>query len=302
MRAGRAALPKKPGGQESVGKRSQWMEENRERLAAALESLGDGIVVTQADGAICYVNSTFEQLTGFAAKEIVGRNGSALVMHEDPAGLASHVRSTLQQSNIWIGSVALKKKDGSLIHAEVCIVPRRGDSGDSGEYVVVVRDMTARRQAEEGLQLRIRLQKAMVAISKEFAALSPQNMDKGIARALKRLGEFAGSDSAYVLLFSDNGANSRCVYEWYARGSESWNDALQQLFFQNAIWWTERLSQFDIIDIPCSAGSPDKYEIEQGLLQAQGIQSLLAVPIVRRESLIGLLGIHSAQKREVRSN
>ena len=286
---------------EPVEKKSGWMDENRERLAAALESLGDGIVVTQTDGTICYVNPAFERLTGFATEEIVGKNGSVFVTNGNFRKLQGLIRETLQRNTIWTGSVAIGKKDGSSFEAEVSIVPRLRSFDKRVEYVTVVRDVTERKQTEEALQARMRLQEVMAAISTDFAVLSPQDTDKGIARALQKVGKFAGADSAYVLLFSDNGAKVGCLHEWRAQGMESQIDRLQRLFLQNFPWWTERLSQFNSIHIPWVAELPPEASAERELLQAQGIQSLLAVPVVHRESLIGLLGIHSAQQARIQS-
>jgi PAS domain S-box-containing protein len=286
---------------EPVEKKSGWMEENRERLAAALESLGDGIVVTQTDGTICYVNPAFERLTGFADEEIVGKNGSVFVANGNSQKLQSLIRETLQRNEIWTGSVAIGKKDGSSFEAEVSVVPRPGSSDKRVEYVTVVRDVTARKQTEETLQAQMKLQEVMAAISTDFAVLSPQDIDKGIARALQKVGEFAGADSAYILLFSENGAKVGCVHEWRAQGMESQIDGLQQLFFQDFPWWTTRLSQFDSINIPWVAELPPEASAERELLQAQGIQSLLAVSVLHRESLLGLLGIHSAQQARIQS-
>ena len=42
------------------------------RLDAALESIGDGIIITSDDGTIQYVNPAFERLTGFSAAEAIG--------------------------------------------------------------------------------------------------------------------------------------------------------------------------------------------------------------------------------------
>ncbi len=47
---------------------------------------------------------------------------------------------------------------------------------------------------------------------------------------------------------------------------------------------------------------PLEASVERELLQTQGIQSLLALPIVRHESLIGLLGVHSVKQGRIRSD
>ncbi len=50
------------------------MEQERMRLAAALESAGEAIFITDTDGNIQFVNPAFEHLTGYAREEVIGGN------------------------------------------------------------------------------------------------------------------------------------------------------------------------------------------------------------------------------------
>ena len=49
-------------------------EENTIRLAAAIESTGDAVIITDIRGMIKYVNPAFEKITGYSQKEAVGRD------------------------------------------------------------------------------------------------------------------------------------------------------------------------------------------------------------------------------------
>ncbi len=189
------------------------MEENRERLAAALESLGDGVAVARTDGTVCYVNPAFERLTGLTTQEIVGKDGRFLLAEQYSEELFQHILEVLRQQKSWTGSSTIRKRDGSRIEVQITVTPRAGTTDELTEYVIIVRDVTECKRTEEALQIRMRLQEAMAAISTDFAVLSPQNADKGIARAVQKVGEFAGADSAYALLFSRNSAKAGCVHK-----------------------------------------------------------------------------------------
>ena len=49
-------------------------EENNIRLAAAIESAAEAVVISDVRGIIRYVNPAFEKITGFSRKEAVGRD------------------------------------------------------------------------------------------------------------------------------------------------------------------------------------------------------------------------------------
>ena len=48
------------------------VEEDRERLAKAVEQTGDSIIITDAAGVIQYVNPAFELVTGYSREEVIG--------------------------------------------------------------------------------------------------------------------------------------------------------------------------------------------------------------------------------------
>lgn len=48
-------------------------EAERDRLAAAIEQVAESVVVTDREGRITYVNTAFEQVTGYGRDEAIGR-------------------------------------------------------------------------------------------------------------------------------------------------------------------------------------------------------------------------------------
>ena len=54
-------------------------EIERERLTRAIEQSGDTIIITDADGAILYVNPAFTRTSGYSREEALGRNPNLVV-------------------------------------------------------------------------------------------------------------------------------------------------------------------------------------------------------------------------------
>ncbi|HEX9205122.1 MAG TPA: PAS domain-containing protein, partial [Candidatus Deferrimicrobiaceae bacterium] len=66
------AVPPEEGRTRQAAPSGQEAEEERARLAMAVEQAGESIVVTDADGAIRYVNPAFERVTGYRRNEVLG--------------------------------------------------------------------------------------------------------------------------------------------------------------------------------------------------------------------------------------
>jgi PAS domain S-box-containing protein len=129
-------------------------KQRREVLRAILSSMGDAVISTDPEGRVTSVNPVAAALTGWTPDEAAGRplddvvrivNGQTRLAVENPVkcvlaaggsvGLASHS--------------LLIAKDGTERFIEGNASPIRGAEGRIGDVVLIFRDATERRQAEE---------------------------------------------------------------------------------------------------------------------------------------------------------
>ena len=54
------------------------MDEERQRLAGAVEHTGEAVIIMDSRFIIRYVNPAFTQATGYAGEEVVDRDGKLL--------------------------------------------------------------------------------------------------------------------------------------------------------------------------------------------------------------------------------
>jgi PAS domain S-box-containing protein len=121
--------------------------------AAALEAADNGIVITDANGAIEWVNTAFTRLTGYATGEAIGRNPRELVRSgcHDRA-FHQELWNTILAGNVWRGELVNRRKDGSLYTEEQTITPVRSADGRIVRFVAIKQDVTERKLAEAALR------------------------------------------------------------------------------------------------------------------------------------------------------
>ena len=129
-------------------------EAERKRFMAAIKQAGDAIVITDAQGAMQYVNPTFERTSGYTSDEAIGRNPRLLKSGEQDESFYRNLWNTISGGKIWSGIMVNKGKDGKLYTEETTISPIRDHSGRIINYVAVQRDIT------EHLHLTAQLQQA----------------------------------------------------------------------------------------------------------------------------------------------
>jgi diguanylate cyclase (GGDEF)-like protein/PAS domain S-box-containing protein len=128
--------------------------ESRLRLfEVALNSVASGIVITDVDAHIQWVNPAFTQLTGFSLEEVLGRNPGELTKSgkQSPA-FYRNMWETILSGQTWHGEIVNRRKDGSLYDETLVIAPVTGGDGTIRHFVAIMQDITERKQAEEQIR------------------------------------------------------------------------------------------------------------------------------------------------------
>jgi PAS domain S-box-containing protein len=112
--------------------------------------------------------------------------------------------------------------------------------------------------------------------------------------ALGSLGELFGTDRSYVFEFSVDRQRMSNTFEWCAPGVHRVSDDLQELPTSSFPWLLDMLAGPDAINGPVINGPvaelPPAAEAERISLEAQGVTSLLIIPLRHREEAIGFVG------------
>ncbi|MFC4638351.1 ATP-binding protein [Deinococcus hohokamensis] len=122
------------------------------KLSSAIEQTADPILITSAEGVIEYVNSAFEEITGYGREEALGQNPALLNSGLHGPEVFEAMWSTLLRGEVYRGELINRRKDGTLYHEEKTITPIKGESGEITHFVSTGKDVTYRRQMEEELR------------------------------------------------------------------------------------------------------------------------------------------------------
>jgi PAS domain S-box-containing protein len=133
--------------QQEIRERARAEEESA-RLALAVQSTAEGVVVTDSRGMIQYVNPAFEKITGYGRSEIIGRDLHMFDGGKQDTAFYRKLRETLARDGVWSGRLANTKKDGTVYYEECTLSPIRSQAGEIINYVSVRRDVTDKLRLE----------------------------------------------------------------------------------------------------------------------------------------------------------
>ncbi|MBU0969699.1 MAG: PAS domain S-box protein [Proteobacteria bacterium] len=128
------------------------IQADRDRLLAAIEQAAEGVVITDTEGCIEYVNPSFEKITGYAQQELMGNNCRVLKSGEHDPLFYHGMWETIQSKNIWKGRLVNKRKDGSFYTEEATISPVLDKTGKIINFVAVKRDISDEIKMEKMMQ------------------------------------------------------------------------------------------------------------------------------------------------------
>jgi len=130
-----------------VTERKQADEKIR-TLYQAIEQSPVSVMITDTDANIEYVNSAFEQITGYLSTEVLGQNPRKLKSGKTPPKLYQEMWQTITSGKAWQGEMMNRKKNGELYWENVHITPVIFDAGTISNYLAVKEDITLRKQQE----------------------------------------------------------------------------------------------------------------------------------------------------------
>jgi PAS domain S-box-containing protein len=118
------------------------LRESERWLATTLRSIGDAIIAADTRGAITFMNPVAEQLTGWSIEVAAGRQ------------LAEVFQTAFESDDTRQGgTTVLVSKAGKRIPIEESAAPIKDEREETSGIVVVFRDVTDQRRAEEALRL-----------------------------------------------------------------------------------------------------------------------------------------------------
>ena len=138
------------------------LRESEQRWATTLSSIGDAVISTDARGKIVFMNQVAEQLTGWAIDSAKGSSLDCVfnIVNEITRKKPESPVAKVIRMNQIVGlanHTVLIKRDGREIPIDDSAAPIRGRNGEIEGVVLVFRDVSDRKKAEELLRNSERL-------------------------------------------------------------------------------------------------------------------------------------------------
>ena len=275
-------------------------------LETCVSRLNDILMITEAEPIdepgprIVFVNDAFTTHTGYTREEALGKPARILRGPKTQQPELDRIRIALKKGNPVRGQLINHKKDGTQMWVEIDAVPVKNEAGKSTYMVVVERDITERKQSEEGTrsgeERYVRQRNSLITLT-GIQPLESDDRDAAFRRITEAHARALGVARVGIWRYNAERTAIRCVdlYEMehhrHSSGMELTREAFPGYF--------RALEEMDVIAADNAYTDERTREFSDDYLRPLGISAMLDAPVMVHGHIDGVIcGEHIGSPRQ----
>ena len=193
------------------------------------------------------------------------------------------------ETSRYICELRLLHKNGKWVWVRhIGKVTLRSKSGEPLYMSGVHQDISDFKKNEFELSWKIEYEKVLNEISTKF--ISTNDIDATIIESFGKLASLNKASRVYLFILNKDNETMSNTHEWCSESVSAQKDILQNLPLTDFPWWIKKLSNGEIINISDVSKMPPEAIAEKEILEYQGVKSILVLPIIIKQKLVGFIG------------
>ena len=116
-----------------------------------VQTISDGIMITDDQMRISFVNNSFERITGYSLEEVLGKNPKILSSGKQNAEFYQNMWKDIHAQGYWQGEIWNKKKSGEIYPEILTIASIKNEQGNVTNFYGVFSDISSKKTVEKEL-------------------------------------------------------------------------------------------------------------------------------------------------------
>jgi hypothetical protein len=258
-------------------------------LEKAVESIREGVVITDLFGTIVYVNRAIRSMFGYEGADVLGRNITALFASFDHSSLSYEILSNTINGS-WEREIAAVRGDETQFVVRLKTSLLFQEKREPAHIVGIIQDITREVEMREKLLSTNRELSALYAVSTALA--ESIELDELLFISLVKVLEVMGMDSGVIRLLNDE--KNELVLKTHVRVSQDYLDRYRRMPVEGSI--SGRVVKTGVPHLS-SRDFPDPSE-KQAALMSEGLYQVIVVPIRSKDNTLGTLSAGVYEPRQ----
>jgi PAS domain S-box-containing protein len=262
-------------------------------VAQVIDSVDTLVIIIDDQGRIVLFNRACEEIYGRSAASVQGRCVWELFERIGQGALARQAFEVLRAGGTFpdLERYAIERdNERYFIQWSTRLLTR----GAQPPYIVITGvDVTRRRLAERALRLQVRFEQLIAQLSRQFIALTPENLDRGLTDALQAISELTKVERCSIWLLHNHDLTALQQCAWPP--STVVDRQRAEVAGEQLSWLLNAIGQREPVALNEVAG----YErlADLGDPAALSAPAYLAAPLVCAGRTIGWLSLEAAEPR-----
>ena len=238
------------------------------------------------DYLICEWNKKLEEVTGYKKNEVKGTDIiKTFVPKENQSSVTEAFNKALKGVEIKNLECPVYSRNKNII---ILVLNLKALNDNSG-IIAAGMDISDINRAEGNLKQTLYLKEAVIAISTRFINIKPEELDKEIRQALKKIGIFMDAERCFIDFYSEDLTSIVLNYEWHAENFRSGENSSPPFEFTPYNLSKDNMDSFDRINSFLS--EKNKKKISKDIWIFQSKDGYLSIPLTSKKKLRGILGL-----------
>jgi len=269
-----------------LAKSNQALQKSTEQLENFFSVALDLLCIADDQGNFIKLNAAWENILGYSINDLENRQFLEFVHPDDMQPTLDAMSELSDQNPILDFTNRYRTKSGDYRFIEWHSVP-------VGNFIyAAARDITERIMREK-------FEEELLQMSLQMMGLPVPEIRGALDMSLARVGKFLDADRSYIFEFDHKKGTMSNTHEWCAEGISQEIQNLQDLPMDLFPHWLELLNRHEAVTIPSVADLPDSWKGEKDILTDQGIKSVIVIPVLSENRLIGFVGLDSVQHERI---
>lgn len=254
-----------------------------------VDSIQDIVLYKDINGRYLGCNTYFANLMGLSKEEIIGKTDYEL-LDNSAADFYNSKDQEVLESRTGVNFVEwFTFPDGKKVLIDTHKTPYFDPEGNLIGIIGIGRDITEKELTQQKLVQQTDMQHVLMNIANKYINISLSEVENSIQNSLEELAQFVQADRCYIFEYHWDKKICTNTYEWVHKGVSPQKENLQSIPMHEVSEWVIPHKRGETIYIPSVYTLPIDHPIRK-VLEPQEIKSLIAIPLMNKDSCIGFVG------------
>lgn len=276
----------------------QALKESEKKYREIIQNIDLGLMEVDNEETILWANQSFLNSTGHSLNDILQKDAKEVFLNEDDRAYhqaqLEQTQKKREKGEHSVYELPIRHSDGDRLWMMISGAPIKDISGKVVGSLGIHHNITPLKDLQRQLEYRLQLQTIVLKLANELILFDPAKEHEVIQDAIASMGSFVQADRVYIFDYHLDRNSTSNTYEWCAEGISPEIENLQEVPLDAIPDWYETHSKGEPMIYDRVQDLPEGHAVRE-ILEPQGIQSIITVPIFGNNILQGFIGFDAVK-------